>query len=180
MRLDHLVHRSGELLILLFRLARLQSQSLLLKAVLLVLDLPPIRCLGLVAACLPHAACESGLAGVELVSFTTVGRLAIRDWHVSAEAFAHVDHATLAFAEPLLELTALERQGVDEGFAEAVGGGVALDHDAFGLLETLRERIACVDTQSVDGPFDSVPKPGLSGIPGTSPGGSTYVVPCKS
>jgi hypothetical protein len=39
-------------------------------------------------------------------------------------------------------LLASSGQFVDERFAEAVGGLVALDHDTLGLLKALRQRVA--------------------------------------
>ena len=66
----------------------------------------------------------------------------VGDGHVAPEALAHVYHAALTLAKALLELSALEREGVDEGFAEAFGGAVTVDHDTVGFLETLREGIA--------------------------------------
>jgi hypothetical protein len=38
---------------------------------------------------------------------------------------------------------AFRRERVDEGRAEAVGRRVSLDHDAFRLLETLRQGGSC-------------------------------------
>lgn len=49
---------------------------------------------------------------------------------MSAEALAHVDQAALAFAVSPRELLALGWEGRVEGLAEAVGGLVAVDHDA--------------------------------------------------
>lgn len=48
----------------------------------------------------------------------------------------------LALRQALLELLAFGGQVVDERRAEAVEGLVALDHDAVGFLEALREGLA--------------------------------------
>lgn len=129
------------LLVLLLLLQKL----LLLQPVLLILNLSPVLRNWLVAARLLDTARKRRPSGIELVSLAALGLLhgAVRHGHVAAEALAHVDQAALALAEALLELLALGGEAVDEGFAEAVGGAVALDHYAFGFLEALGERIAC-------------------------------------
>lgn len=100
---------------------------------LFILDLAPVLGFGFVAVRLAAAAGEGGTAGVQLVALVRavgIGHGLVGDREVAAEAFAHVDHAALAFAEALLELLALGREGLDEGGSEAVGCAVAMDHDA--------------------------------------------------
>ena len=129
-------------LLLLHQLLLLRRQ---LRPILLILNFPPVSGYRLVPARLLDTARERRLARVELVSLPTLRGLerAVGDGHVAPEPLAHVDHAALALAKALLKLSALEGEGVDEGLPETVGGGVALDHDTVGFLETLRERLAC-------------------------------------
>lgn len=123
---------------------RFELLSELLPPVLFVLNLPPVLGRRLVAVRLAAAAGKGRPAGVQLVALAVlgVGHGLVGDGHVAAEALAHVDHAALALAKALLELLALCRQLVDEGRAEAVGGRVALEHDAVGFLEALGEGLA--------------------------------------
>lgn len=76
---------------------------------------------------------------------------------VSPEAFAHVDHASLALAEATLQLLALGGEGVDQGRGEAFDGGVAVDEDAVAVLEAVGECRAWRDQYSqVDGGFAGI------------------------
>lgn len=104
---------------------------LLLQLVLFILNLPPVLWNRLVAIRLLDAAAKRRFARVQLVAFPiTRVYIAICNRHVSAEALAHVDHAAFAFAVSPLELLALCWERRVEGLAEAVGGLVAVDHDA--------------------------------------------------
>lgn len=109
-----------------------RGQPLLLQPVLFILHLPPVLRNRLVAVRLLDAAAKRRLARVQLVPFALLRRLhrPVRHGHVAAEALPHVDQAALALAVALLELLALCREGRGEGLAEAVGGLVAVDHDA--------------------------------------------------
>lgn len=111
---------------------------------LLILDFSPILRNGFVPVRLFDTASKRRASGIELISLTLLGLFhrTVCHGHVASKSFTHVHHATLALAEALLQLSALEREGVDEGLAEAVGGAVALNHDTVGFLETLRECFA--------------------------------------
>ena len=117
-----------------------------LVPVLLILDLPPVpRRLARAAGLAPGLA-EGALARVQLVALP--GGVALLDvleggGLVAAEALAHVDHAAAALPEALLELLALGGQRLGERGPEALGGRVALDQDALGLLEALRQGGSC-------------------------------------
>lgn len=121
-------HQSFSLLLLLLLLL---CHGRLFGLPLLVLDLSPILRNRLVSVRLLDTARKGRAACVELVSGALLCLLhgPVGHGHVPAEALAHVDHATLALAKALLQLAALEGQFAREGFAEAVGGAVALDHD---------------------------------------------------
>ena len=56
---------------------------------------------------------------------------------IASESLPHIHHPALAFSVALLELLALRGHGVDEGWTEAVGGLIAVDHYAVGFLEAL-------------------------------------------
>lgn len=62
---------------------------------------------------------------------------------VATESFAHVNQAALAFSVALLQLLASCGQSVDKRRAEAIGGAVALDHDAVTVLKTFGQGSTC-------------------------------------
>lgn len=126
---------------------------LLFQPILFILNIPPIRRNRLITTRLLDRASKSRPSRIQLVPLLRGAIRSIRrrlpaldrriaDGHVASEALAHIDHAALTLAKALFQLLAFRGQGVDEGLAEAVGGFVALDHDAFGFLEALCQRIA--------------------------------------
>lgn len=126
---------------------------LLLQPILFILNIPPIRRNRLIATRLFNRTPKSRPSRIQLIALlrSAIGSIRSRlpaldrrvsDGHVASEALAHIDHAALTLSKALLQLLAFRGQAVDEGFAEAVGGFVALDHDAFGFLEALCQRIA--------------------------------------
>lgn len=124
------------------------SLLLLLQPVLFILNLPPIRRNRLITIRLLETTRKRRPPRVKLVSLVAARALRalhglVRNGRVAAEALAHVDHAALALAVALFQLLALQRECVDEGLAQAVGGFVAMDHDAVGLLEAFGQRLAC-------------------------------------
>jgi len=105
----------------------------------LILKLPPILLYGLVAARRLDRVLERGGTRIQLVArlHCSLGLFTHGNRLVSTEALAHVDHSTLTFPQALFQLLALGRHLIDERGAEAVGGLIALDHDAVGFLEAL-------------------------------------------
>jgi len=72
------------------------------------------------------------------------------DWPVAAEPLPHIDHALFALGVAFLQLLALCRERVFEGWAETIAGRVSLDHYAVAVLQAKSQRGAWIFLASHD------------------------------